>query len=145
MMASVVSTETSSLTFVSVPGLAFTGNFTFLQLVIGYLFGRLAVTLIFVPAYFRGELLTVYQLLGQRFGPSVKRFAAGLFLLTRSLADGFRLYATGLVLAALLLASPDLGPRVARWFGLSDPATAILVVSMFVMGVATMVYTFLGG
>ena len=71
IMASVVSTETSSLTFVSVPGFAFTGNFTFLQLVMGYLIGRLAVTLIFVPLYFRGELLTVYQLLGQRFGNTV--------------------------------------------------------------------------
>ena len=68
IMASVVSTETSSLTFVSVPGVAFTGNFTFLQLVVGYLIGRMAVTLIFVPLYFRGELMTVYQLLGQRFG-----------------------------------------------------------------------------
>ena len=75
IMASVVSTETSSLTFVSVPGFAFTGNFTFLQLVLGYLFGRLAVTLIFVPLYFRGELLTVYQLLGVRFGNGVRRAA----------------------------------------------------------------------
>ena len=81
IMASVVSTETSSLTFVSVPGLAFTGNFTFLQLVIGYMFGRLAVTLIFVPLYFRGELLTVYQLLGHRFGDLVRRLASTLFLI----------------------------------------------------------------
>ncbi|MCI0525377.1 MAG: hypothetical protein L0Y75_08965, partial [Acidobacteria bacterium] len=86
IMASVVSTETSSLTFVSVPGLAFTGNFTFLQLVIGYLFGRLAVTLIFVPLYFRGELLTVYQILGKRFSDSVRRLASTLFLITRSVA-----------------------------------------------------------
>src|SRR5262245_45170160 len=106
VMASFVSTDTSSVSFVGVPGLAWRGYFPFLQLVIGYLFGRLAVTLIFVPLYFRGELLTVYQLLGQRFGDSVRRLASTLFLITRSVADGFRLYLTGLVLAAVILALP---------------------------------------
>lgn len=133
IMGSIVATETSTVTFISVPGFAYGADFTFLQLVFGYLIGRVAVSVLFIPAYFRGELLTVYQLLGQRFGPSVKRFAAGLFLLTRSLADGFRLYATGLVLAALLVAGREFG------------AERALVLSMIVMGVATIVYTFLGG
>lgn len=145
IMGSIVATETSTVTFISVPGFAYGANFTFLQLVIGYLIGRIAVSVLFIPAYFRGELLTVYQLLGRRFGASVRRFAAGLFLLTRSLADGFRLYATGLVLAALLLAMPGTADRAARWLGLHDPATAVLIVSMIVMGIATIVYTFLGG
>jgi len=143
-MASIVATETSTVTFISVPGYAYLADFTFLQLVIGYLIGRVAVSVLFVPAYFRGELLTVYQLLGERFGSSVKRFAAGLFLLTRSLADGFRLYATGLVLAALL-STPAVAGLVAAWLGAAGTATAILVLSMIVMGVATIIYTFLGG
>ncbi|HNG34784.1 MAG TPA: sodium:solute symporter, partial [Blastocatellia bacterium] len=103
IMGSIVATETSTVTFISVPGVAYAGNFTFMQLVIGYMIGRIVVTTIFVPLYFRGELLTVYQLLGQRFGSPVRRLASALFLTTRSLADGFRLFATGLVLAALLL------------------------------------------
>src|SRR4051795_6356687 len=68
IMGSIVATETSTVTFISVPGYAFGANFTFLQLVFGYLIGRLVVSMLFVPAYFRGELLTVYQLLGERFG-----------------------------------------------------------------------------
>src|SRR5215510_11413748 len=81
IMASIVSTETSSVTFISVPGFAFTGNFTFLQLVMGYLIGRSVISLFFIPQYFRGELLTVYQLRGQRFGPEVRRLASSLFLI----------------------------------------------------------------
>lgn len=145
IMASVVSTETSSLTFVSVPGLAFTGNFTFLQLVIGYLFGRLAVTLIFVPLYFRGELLTVYQLLGQRFGPGVRRLASTLFLITRSVADGFRLYLTGLVLAAVILALPGSEAAASEWFPSLNPTLTIILISVLVMGIATIIFSYFGG
>lgn len=145
IMASVVSTETSSLTFVSVPGIAFTGNFTFLQLVIGYLFGRLAVTLIFVPLYFRGELLTVYQLLGQRFGSSVRRLASTLFLITRSVADGFRLYLTGLVLAAVLLALPGSEATARLWFPALDPTLTIIMGAVLVMGIATIIFSYFGG
>ncbi|MFB3852443.1 MAG: sodium:solute symporter [Vicinamibacterales bacterium] len=145
IMGSIVATETSTVTFISVPGYAYSNNFTFLQLVLGYMIGRVAVVLMFVPAYFKGELLTVYQLLGQRFGAGVKRLAAGLFLVTRTLADGFRLFATGLVLAALLLTMPalrDAADRVFPWF---DPVTSVLVVAVLVMGIATIVYTYLGG
>ncbi len=80
VMASIVSTETSAVTFISVPGYAFGADFTFLQLPLGYVVGRFLVSLLFVPAYFRGEVLTVYQLLGDRFGGAVKRLASGLFL-----------------------------------------------------------------
>ncbi len=145
IMASVVSTETSSLTFVSVPGLAFTGNLTFLQLVMGYLVGRLAVTLLFVPLYFRGELLTVYQLLDQRFGGSVRRLASTLFLITRSVADGFRLYLTGLVLAAVLLAVPGSEETARAWFPALNPTLTIIIVSVLTMGIATIVFSYLGG
>jgi solute:Na+ symporter, SSS family len=94
----IVATETSTLTFIGVPAQAYAGNWTFLQLVIGYIIGRLLVSAIFIPAYFRGELLTSYELLQRRFGPQVKNLSAVIFLLTRSLADGIRLYATALVI-----------------------------------------------
>jgi solute:Na+ symporter, SSS family len=143
--ASIVSTETSSVTFISVPGYAFTGNFTFLQLVMGYLIGRLLVSLLFVPQYFRGELLTVYQLLGHRFGPGVRRLASSLFLVTRSLADGFRLYLTGLVLAVVLLALPGTEEAARAWFPSLSPAVTIIIFSVLIMGAATIVYSYLGG
>jgi SSS family transporter len=145
IMGSIVATETSTVTFISVPGVAFTGNWTFLQLVMGYMVGRIVVSIVFVPAYFRGELLTVYQILGQRFGAGVKRLAAGLFLVTRSLADGVRLFATGLVLAALLLAMPGVDSAARSWVPGLDPTVTILVASVLVMGLTTIVYTYLGG
>jgi SSS family transporter len=145
IMGSIVATETSTVTFISVPGVAFTGNWTFLQLVMGYMVGRIVVSVIFVPAYFRGELLTVYQILGVRFGGGVKRLAAGLFLITRSLADGVRLFATGLVLAALLLAMPGMDAAARDWVPGLDPAVTIMVASVLVMGLTTIVYTYLGG
>jgi len=145
IMGSIVATETSTVTFISVPGVAFTGNWAFLQLVMGYMVGRIVVSIIFVPAYFRGELLTVYQILGVRFGAGVKRLAAGLFLATRSLADGVRLFATGLVLAALLLAMPGIEAAARAWVPGLDPTITILVASVLVMGLTTIVYTYLGG
>lgn len=145
VMGSIVATETSTVTFISVPGYAYLRDFTFMQLVIGYMIGRIVVTVLFVPALFRGELLTVYQLLGQRFGTGVRRLASLLFLLTRSLADGFRLFATGLVLAALLLAKPGMDELARNWVPALNPTYTILIVSVLVMGIATIIYTYLGG
>lgn len=125
LAGSIVATETSTVTFISVPAFAFTNDLTFLQLATGYMIGRIAVVVVFIPQYFTGELLTVYQLLEQRFGGRTKRTAATLFLATRSVADGIRLFATALVLTAMT--------------GWSDPA-AILIV-----GVVTIAYTYLGG
>ena len=108
LMGSIVATETSTVTFISVPAFAFAatkdgigGNLTFLQLVFGYLIGRVVVVIFFIPLYFKGELFTVYQVLDQRFGGRVKRTAASLFLITRSLADGIRLFLTAIVLVAM--------------------------------------------
>jgi len=145
VMGSIVATETSTVTFISVPGFAYGADFTFLQLVAGYMIGRVVVVLLFVPAYFRGELLTVYELLGRRFGPGVKRLASGIFLATRSLADGFRLFATGLVLAALLRATPGVDAQATAWVPWFEPTTTILVASVVLIGLATIVYTYLGG
>ncbi|HKG22801.1 MAG TPA: sodium:solute symporter, partial [Blastocatellia bacterium] len=122
---SIVATETSSATFVSIPGIAFAGNMTFLQLVFGYMIGRLAIVLIFIPLYFRGDLLTAYQALDRRFGPRAKRSAAALFLITRSLSDGLRLLLTAIVLGELT--------------GWSYP------VSIIITGAATIIYTYFGG
>src|ERR671914_165221 len=101
--ASIVATETSTITFISVPGVAFAsgGNFQFLQLVFGYMLGRIVISLLFIPSYFRGELLTVYQLLERRFGQKIKMLAAALFVVMRNIADGIRLLLTALVLAAV--------------------------------------------
>src|SRR3974390_211568 len=68
VMASIVATETSALTFLSVPGDAYRTGFMFLQLAFGYLVGRIAVSLLLLPRYFQGELTTAYALLERRFG-----------------------------------------------------------------------------
>lgn len=145
IMGSIVATETSTVTFISIPGFAYSTNFTFLQLVMGYLIGRLAVSALLLPGYFRGDLLTAYQLLGERFGTAVKRFVSAVFIVTRSLADGFRLFATGLVLAAALLASPRTGAFVETWLPGADPAWVVLVAAVALIGAATIVYTCFGG
>ncbi len=104
--ASIVATETSTITFISVPGIAFArnGNFQFIQLVFGYLLGRIVISLLFIPSYFRGELMTVYQLLERRFGNRIKMLAASLFVVMRNIADGIRLLLTAFVLAAVYTA-----------------------------------------
>src|ERR687889_1126541 len=109
--ASIVATETSTITFISVPGVAFSrgGNFQFLQLVMGYMLGRVVISLLFIPSYFRGELLTVYQLLERRFGGRIKMLAAALFVVMRNIADGIRLLLTAIVLAAVVIANATPG------------------------------------
>ena len=101
--ASIVATETSTITFISVPGIAWAkgGDFRFLQIVFGYVVARLIIAAVFMPWYFRGELVTVYELLQTRFAPSVKALAATLFVVMRTIADGVRLLLTAYVVAAL--------------------------------------------
>lgn len=101
--ASIVATETSTITFISVPGIAWAkgGDFRFLQIVFGYVVARLIIAAVFMPWYFRGELVTVYELLQTRFAPSVKALAASLFVVMRTIADGVRLLLTAYVVAAL--------------------------------------------
>jgi solute:Na+ symporter, SSS family len=145
IMGSIVATETSTVTFISIPGLAYTSNLTFLQLVMGYMVGRVAVSVLFLPAYFRGQLLTVYQLLRERFGGGVTRLASGVFLATRTFADGFRLFATGLVLAAVLRAMPSTDAVASRVVPGVDPTYTVLAVAVLVIGAATILYTYHGG
>jgi SSS family solute:Na+ symporter len=121
----VVATETSTLTFIGIPASAYTGNMTFLQLALGYVIGRIIVSLLFIPAYFRGDLFTSYELLQQRFGTRVKTLSAVIFLVTRSLADGIRLFATALVIAVVT----------------SVPVAWVVII----LGAAMIVYTVRGG
>ena len=133
---SIVATETSTITFISVPGIAFArgGNFQFLQLVFGYLLGRVVIALLFIPSYFRGELLTVYQLLDRRFGGKIKVLAASLFVVMRNIADGIRLLLTAIVLAA-----------VYTTFQPAANAETITVISIVLIGVAMIIFTYFGG
>src|SRR5215469_14441732 len=96
---SIVSAETSTLTIISVPGLAFAGNFGFLQIVFGYMVGRIVVALLFLPKYFQGQMLTAYQLIDRRFGSALHKTTAGLFLITRAAAEGVRVFAVSIVVA----------------------------------------------
>ena len=98
---SIVATETSTLTIIGTPALAFAGNLTFLQFVLGYLVGRVVIVLVFLPHYFRGEYYTAYQLMERRFGAKVKAVAASTFLVTRALAEGVRIAAIALVVKAV--------------------------------------------
>jgi len=125
VMISIVATETSIVTFLSVPGVAYGGDFRFLQLAFGYLIGRVVVATVLLPAYFRGEIFTAYQLLRDRFGGPTRTTASLLFLAARSLGDGLRLF-----LAATVL------EHLTGW----TPETAIVAVAAI-----TVVYTFLGG
>lgn len=125
VMLSVVATETSTLTFLSIPGVAYMGSLVFLQLTLGYLAGRIAVALVFLPAYYRGELSTAYALLERRFGLHTRRFTSAIFMVTRVLADSVRLFATAIPLALIT--------------GWPYP------VSIAVIGALTLVYTYCGG
>ena len=122
---SVVSAETSILTIVSVPGIAYRSNLTFLQLVLGYLVARVVVSFVLLPRYFAGELYTAYQLVEKRFGRGLKVFTAALFLTTRALAEGVRVFAISIVIEVIF-------------------KTGVLA-SVIIITVLTLFYTFEGG
>ncbi len=128
VLVSIVATETSTVTFLSVPGTAFNrdgGNMTFLQLSFGYVIGRVVIAIFLLPQYMRGELFSAYQLLRERFSPAVQRTASALFLVTRTVADGLRLFLTALLLQ-----------QFTGWD---------MEVSIIVMAAVTILYTLLGG
>src|SRR5437870_10317250 len=125
VMGSIVASETSSLTFLSVPGDAYRTGFAFLQLVFGYVIGRIAVSIFLLPSYFKKELSTAYALLEERFGASARRFTSLLFMTTRVMAAAVRLAVPAIPIALIL--------GIPVW-------TAVLI-----LAVATALYTFLGG
>lgn len=125
LACSIVATETSTLTIISTPGIAYGGNMAFLQLVMGYLVARVILCIILIPQYFRGEFYTAYQLLEKRFGTRTKSAAASVFVVTRALAEGVRFAAIGKVVSIIL----GVGDRV----------------SVVVITLLTVFYTFQGG
>src|SRR5256714_5640083 len=122
---SIVAAETSTLTIISVPGIAYDTNFTFLQLVMGYVVGRVVISFVLLPHYFRGDLYTAYELIERRFGRGLRSLTAGLFLLTRSAAEGVRVYAVSIVVAIAL--------------GTGEVASIAIITAL------TLIYTFEGG
>lgn len=122
---SIVAAETSTLTIISVPGLAYDGNLTFLQVVMGYVVGRFIIAFVLLPHYFKGDLYTAYELIERRFGPQLRTVTSGLFLLTRAAAEGVRVYAVSIVVSIAL--------------GTGE------VASIAIITVLTLIYTFEGG
>jgi solute:Na+ symporter, SSS family len=99
---SIVSAETSTLTVIGTPALSFSGNFQFLQLVLGYLLARIVISALFLPQYFRGEMFTAYELMRRRFGERIRRLTAATFLVLRALAEGVRVFAVSIIVAVVL-------------------------------------------
>lgn len=122
---SIVAAETSTLTIISIPGLAYDSNLTFLQVVMGYVVGRVVISFLLLPHYFRGDLYTAYELIQRRFGRGLRSLTAGLFLLTRAAAEGVRVYAVSIVVGIAL--------------GTGE------VASIAIITVLTLIYTFEGG
>jgi SSS family transporter len=122
---SIVSAETSTLTIISTPALAFAGDLGFLQVVFGYLLARIVIAFLFLPHYFRGEMYTAYELIEVRFGPRLRRVTAGTFLIVRALAEGVRVFAISIVISIVL--------------GTGEIASIVLIVCL------TLFYTFEGG
>jgi SSS family solute:Na+ symporter len=122
---SIVAAETSTLTFISIPGLAYLTNLNFLQVTLGYLIGRIVVAVFFLPSYFKGELNTAYAFLETRFGVKTRRFASIIFLFTRTAADGVRLFATAIPLKLLLNIDYSL--------------------AIFIIAIVALLYTMIGG
>jgi SSS family solute:Na+ symporter len=122
---SIVAAETSTLTIISIPGLAYDTNLTFLQVVMGYLVGRIVISFVLLPHYFRGDLYTAYELIERRFGRGLRSMTAGLFLLTRAAAEGVRVYAVSIVVSIAL--------------GTGEIASIAIITAL------TLIYTFEGG
>jgi SSS family solute:Na+ symporter len=122
---SIVAAETSTLTIISIPGLAYDTNLTFLQVVMGYAVGRVVISFVLLPHYFRGDLYTAYELIERRFGSGLRSLTAGLFLLTRAAAEGVRVYAVSIVVSIAL--------------GTGEVASIAIITAL------TVIYTFEGG
>ncbi len=122
---SIVATETSTLTIISIPGLAYAGNLGFLQVALGYCMGRVLISLVLLPHYFQGELFTAYELIERRFGPGMRSVTAAMFLLTRAAADGVRVWSVAIVVMIAV--------------GTGEVASVVIIT------VLTLIYTFEGG
>jgi len=131
ILFSVVATETSALTFISIPGLAYATDLSFLQIALGYLLGRIVIAYTLLPRYYQGELVTAYALLERRFGTGTRRFASVVFMATRAFGDSVRVFATAIPLALIV------GPMF--------PSAPVMPLSIIILGLFTLVYTYHGG
>jgi SSS family transporter len=131
ILFSVVATETSALTFISIPALAYAADLSFLQIAAGYLLGRIVIAYTLLPRYYQGELVTAYALLERRFGVATRRFASITFMFTRLFGDSVRLFATAIPIALII------GPIV--------PPQYVTPVSILLIGLITVLYTYHGG
>ncbi len=131
ILFSVVATETSALTFISIPGLAYVGNLSFLQVAAGYIVGRIVIAYTLLPRYYDGELVTAYALLEQRFGLGTRRFASIVFMATRAFGDSVRVFATAIPVGLII------GPIV--------PPEYVGPLSILILGAFTVLYTYHGG
>jgi solute:Na+ symporter, SSS family len=131
ILFSVVASETSALTFISIPGLSYLGDLGFLQVVAGYIIGRFVVSYVLLPKYFAGELVTAYALFEKRFGPETRRFTSIVFMATRAVADSVRIFATAIPVALIL--------------GNTLPRDQVMPAAILVLGLLTVVYTYKGG
>src|ERR1051326_5876597 len=134
IMLSIVAAETSTLTIISIPGVAYRGDLSFLQVVFGYVIGRFVIAGIFIPHYFRGDLYTAYQLMERRFGTRLRSLTASLFLVTRAAAEGVRVFAVAIVVRITL------GAVLTNFSDFQRDVIAIGIVT-----VLTLIYTFEGG
>lgn len=135
---SIVATETSALTFLSIPGLAFIGDFSFLQIALGYIIGRLIIAKFLLPHYFNGELVTAYQWIGLKFGTNAQKTTSVIFLGTRLFGDGVRLYATAIPIAILMKV------YLSENFNIAGDHE-IYFFSIAILGLITILYTVFGG
>ena len=124
-MFSIVATETSVLTFISIPGISYRGDWTFLQLAIGYIFGRILVSVILLPHFFKYGITSIYEILEKKFGYSIQRLASATFLITRLLADSVRFLATAIIIQV-----------ITGWS---------IMFSIIIIACVTLVYTVSGG
>lgn len=131
ILFSVVATETSALTFISIPGLAYVGNLSFLQVAAGYILGRVVISYTLLPRYYQGELVTAYALLERRFGLGTRRFASVVFMATRAFGDSVRVFATAIPIGLII------GPVV--------PPEYVGPLSILILGAFTVLYTYHGG
>lgn len=131
ILFSVVATETSALTFISIPGLAYLTDVSFLQVAMGYLLGRIVIAYTLLPRYYEGELVTAYGMLERRFGLSTRRFASIVFMVTRAFGDSVRVFATSIPVALII------GPIV--------PPQWVTPLSILILGAFTVIYTYHGG
>lgn len=135
IMLSIIATETSSLTFLSIPGLSYKGDFTFLQVALGYIVGRIVVSYTILPMYLKNQYSSVYEWIGESYGKQAQRTVSAVFLITRVLADGVRLYVTSIPIAFILHS----------YFGNSFSEDAISIFTLIIITFSTIVYTVFGG